>query len=133
MDSLANREENRKIFDFDPAIGSAPGGGFGIGVSFDMIFNAARYKRLERFKDFLIRQEQDKYVDHRFNKALVKRITNLTSPALDSFMVEYRPTYETLKGFETEYEYYEYIKGCSQSFSYMWKQDHPMATKDSIP
>lgn len=133
MDSLRNREEYRKVFDYDPVLGSAPGTGFGVGISFDMIFNAGRIKRMERFKARLEREERDKYVDHRFSKALVKRITNLTSPALDSFMVEYRPTYETLKGFETDYEYYEYVKGCSESFNYTWKQEHPVATKDSIP
>ncbi|MBO9203910.1 MULTISPECIES: hypothetical protein [Niastella] len=130
MDSLANRQENKKIFDFAPDYLSTPSS-FGVGVSFDAIFNAKRMARLDRFRSFLIRQEQDKYVDHRFSKALVRRITGLTSPALDSFMVEYRPTYETIQGFETDYDYYSYIKACGESFKYMWKQDHPVVASDS--
>ena len=130
MDSLANRLENKKIFDFESNYLSTPGG-FGVGVSFDAIFNAKRMARLERFRGFLIRQEQDKYVDHRFSKALARRITGLTSPALDSFMVQYRPTYETIQSFETDYDYYSYIKACGQSFKSMWKQDHPFEANDS--
>jgi hypothetical protein len=130
MDSLANRQENKKIFDFEPDILGTPSS-FGIGVSFEAIFNAKKIKRLERFREFLVRQEQDKYVDHRFSKALVRRITGLTSPALDSFMVAYRPTYETIQGFETDYDYYSYIKSCGQSFIAMWKQEHPFTPGDS--
>jgi hypothetical protein len=86
---------------------------------------------MEHFRARLEREERDKYIDHRFNKALVKRITNLTSPMLDSFMVEYRPTYETLQSFETDYEYYKYIKDFYQVFMYEWKQKHPGEMNDS--
>jgi hypothetical protein len=130
MDSLTNRIENKKIFDYESEVLGTPGG-FGLGISFDAIFNAKRMKRLEGFRNLLIWQERDKYIDHRFNKALVRRITGLTSPALDSFMVAYRPTYETIQGFETDYDYYSYIKSCGQSFIYMWKQDHPYIAIDS--
>lgn len=125
MDSLANRAEYRKVFDYDPEIGSAPGSGFGLGISFDVIFNGKKFRRMEAFKARLEREERDKYVDHRFTKALVKRITNLTSPALDSFMVEYRPSYDVLKTFETDYDYYSYIKSCGYSFIAQWKLNHP--------
>lgn len=130
MDSLANRQENKKIFDYESEYLGTPGG-FGLGISFDAIFNAKKMKRLEGFRNLLIWQEHDKYIDHRFNKALVRRITGFTSPVLDSFMVAYRPTYETIQGFETEYDYYSYIKSCGQSFIYLWKQDHPFTTGDS--
>jgi hypothetical protein len=130
MDSLANRLENKKIFEYESEYLNTPGG-FGVGINFDAIFNAKKMKRLERFQAFLIRQERDKYVDHRFTKALVRHITGLTSPALDSFMVAYRPTYETIQGFETDYDYYSYIKSCGQSFIAMWKLDHPFAPGDS--
>jgi hypothetical protein len=125
-DSIANREEYRKVFDYDEGqYFNSPGGGFGMGISFDLLFNARKIRRLEHFKARLEQEERDKYVDHRFNKALVKRITNLTPPMLDSFMVEYRPTYETLQSFETDYEYYKYIKDFYQVFMYEWKQKHP--------
>ena len=125
MDSLANRAEYRKVFGYDPDYGSAPGSGFGMGISFDLIFNGRKFRRMEAFKARLEREERDKYVDHRFTKALVKRITHLTPPALDSFMVEYRPSYDILKTFETDYDYYSYIKSCGYSFITQWKIDNP--------
>jgi hypothetical protein len=131
MDSLANRAEYKKVFDYDPDYLAAPGGGFGVGISFDMLFSGRKIRRMEALRTRLEREEREKYVDHRFSKALVKRITGLTSPALDSFMVEYRPSYETLKSFETEYDYYKYVKTFSQYFIEQWKTDHPVETRDS--
>lgn len=125
MDSLANRNEYRKVFDYDPSIGSAPSSGVGIGIDFSAIFNPRQFRRMEALKKRLEREEKDKYVDHRFTKALVKRITGLISPALDTFMIEYRPSYDILKSFETDYDYYSYIKSCGFSFIGQWKIDHP--------
>jgi hypothetical protein len=130
-DSIANREEYKKVFDYDEGMYLSNSGGFGVGIGFDLIFNGRQIRRMEHFRARLEREERDKYIDHRFNKALVKRITNLTSPMLDSFMVEYRPTYETLQSFETDYEYYKYIKDFYQVFMYEWKQKHPGEMNDS--
>jgi hypothetical protein len=132
MDSLANRNEYRKVFDYGgPDLGSAPGSGVGLGISFDLIFGARKFKRMEAFKARLEREEREKYVDHRFTKALVKRITHLTSPALDTFMVEYRPDYEQLKSFENDYDYYKYIKTFGEYFISQWNQSHPRVASDS--
>jgi len=131
LDSLNNRKEYAKVFDGEPAYMGAPSGGFGLGIGLDLIFNAKKIKRFERFKARLEREERDKYIDHRFTKALVRRITGLTAPALDTFMVQYRPTYEHLKEFETDYEYYEYIKYNGESFQYFWKRDHPNEVADT--
>lgn len=125
MDSLANRAEYRKVFDYDQEYGSAPGSGFGLGIGLDVIFNARKFRRMEALKIRLEREEREKYVDHRFNKALVKRITHLTPPALDSFMVEYRPSYDLLLGFENDYDYYSYIKSCGKAFIRQWNRGHP--------
>jgi len=132
MDSLANREEYKKVFDYEPDYLGTPGG-FGMGISLDALFSAKKIRRLEHFRARLEREERDKYVDHRFTKALVRRITNLTSPALDTFMVQYRPSYETLQSFETDYDYYKYIKAFGQYFIQQWKIDHPNAVSDSLP
>jgi hypothetical protein len=131
MDSLANRKEYQKVFDYDGPDFSAPSGGFGMGISFDLIFNAKKYRSMEKLKARLEREERDKYVDHRFTKALVKRITGLTPPALDTFMVQYRPSYDQLKAFETEYEYYKYIKTFGEYFKNEWKIEHPGIASDS--
>ncbi len=49
---------------------------------------------MEAFQKRLEAEEREKYIDYRFNKIFVKRITGLKSPAVDSFLKWYRPTYE---------------------------------------
>lgn len=98
QDSLENRQAYAKEFDyqkprFETSVG--PGGTAGADVNeLINIFRFKRNKRLKAFQERLEAQEQEKYVSYRFNKLFVSRITGLKSPALDSFMVWYRPDYE---------------------------------------
>lgn len=123
LDSLANRREYRKVFDYAPEYISSAGGG--VGVNLDALFSMRKIKRMEAFREHLVQLEQEKYVDYRFNKLLVQKLTGMQSPALDSFMVQYRPSYEMLLSFETQYEYYKYIRDSGNFFQEVWKQDHP--------
>ena len=132
QDSLANREEYRKIFDYSPNYLSnmkmpkgSRGGGMGMGFNLDMLFDGEKNRRMEAFKSRLEWEEREDYIDHRFNRALVKRITGLEAPALDSFMRIYRPSYEMIKSFETEYQYYKYIFDWGKTYSEIWKEEHP--------
>lgn len=124
LDSLENRNEYRKVFGYEPEYLAGGSGGAGVGVNLDMLFSIRKIKRMEAFRQFMEREERDKYVNHRFNKDLVKRITGLETPALDTFMMQYKPSYETLQGFENEYEYYEYIRDSGRYFSEAWRSDH---------
>ena len=64
---------------------------------------------MQRFQDRLLQQEKDKFIDHRFNKGLVRRLTNLADEELDRFMTIYRPDYEfTL--YSSDYDFQLYIK-----------------------
>ncbi|PSL45596.1 hypothetical protein CLV51_104302 [Chitinophaga niastensis] len=126
LDSLKNRDEYRKVFDYERDYLSGGSGGAGVGVNLDLLFSMKKVKRMEAFKRYLEWDERDKYVDHRFNKELIKKITGLQSPALDSFMIEYRPSYEMLQGFENEYEYYKYIQEGGKFFSEKWRREHPV-------
>jgi hypothetical protein len=45
----------------------------------------------------LLQQEQDRYINHRFTKLLVRKLTKLSSPEIDTFMLKYRPSYELLQ------------------------------------
>ncbi|MBC9932963.1 hypothetical protein [Chitinophaga qingshengii] len=128
-DSAAFRDEYRKVFDYAPSLLGGTNGPGGVGINLDMIFNAKKIKRMEAFREFLERDEQDKYVDHRFNKALVKKITGLESPALEAFMKQYRPSYEMFRYFRNEYEYYLYIRDNGRYFARVWALEHP-TTKD---
>lgn len=124
MDSLLNRRENRDNFDFQKGAGLSnlrmmPGGKgimAGVSLDFDLFFNRDTRKSKELMRRWLLEQEQDKYIDHRFNRIVVKKVTGLDSANLATFMKSYRPTYEFLQSFATDWEYYQFIKNYSKSF-----------------
>lgn len=100
MDSLQNRAEYAKIFNFkkpgfNVSMNPNPGGMAGVGVDLNELINMFKFKKNKRMASFqrrLVKEEQEKYINHRFNKGLVRKLTGLSSPELDSFMAEYRPT-----------------------------------------
>ncbi len=123
-DSLANREEYRKVFNYEPdyMVGGADGG---MGFNLDMLFNARKNRQMLALQRRLQAEEKDKYVDYRFNRNLVRKITGLQRPALDTFMRIYRPSYDFIQNCENDYEFYKYIKDWGSYFSRMWKEEHP--------
>ena len=114
LDSLQNRQDYAKVFDYQkPRLKTVtPQYGVAAGFDLDEIINMFRFRRnksMLAFQKRLLMQEQEKSVDHRFNKALVRRLTSLTGNELDSFILIYRPPYEfTL--LTSDYEFQEYIK-----------------------
>ncbi|RFS20170.1 hypothetical protein DVR12_20870 [Chitinophaga silvatica] len=117
VDSIENRREYRKVFDFEREYFTSGGAGSAAGLNLDLLFSMKKIKRIEAFRKILIQDEKDKYVDHRFNKELVKKITGLESPALEAFMIQFRPSYEFILSFDNDYDYYEFIKVSSEYFS----------------
>ena len=119
QDSLENRENYGEIFSYKKQgiqTSISPGGG--VGLDADEIINIFRFKRNRRLKAFQQRLEADekeKYVNYRFNKVFVRRITQLQSPALDSFLLWYRPTYE-IAATSSEIEFSQYILNASYHF-----------------
>src|ERR1700744_1625811 len=141
-DSLQNRKDYAKVFDYQKnyltGMKSNKGGrGLGVGIDFDMLLNGKAARRMEAFQKRLEEDEHDKYIDHRFTRAIVKKITGLEAPALDTFMREYRPTYEFIQSCATEYEFYHYIQEWGKFFNESWFENHPpskgvpAAAKDS--
>lgn len=117
LDSLQNRKDYEKYFDFKKpnpftlADGSS-GLGMGAGLDLDQIiryFQFDRTKRLLAFQRRLVEDEEDKYVDHRFNPSMVLKVTRLQGDELDSFMAKYRPSYSFCKR-ATDYDLMEYTK-----------------------
>lgn len=112
QDSVQNRIDYAKIFNYQkpklkPSITSG-----GVGFDLDEIINMFRFKRnrsLASFQRRLLLDEQDKFIDHRFNKALVRRLTLLEGNELDSFMRLFRPSY-TFTKMSGEYDFQYYIK-----------------------
>ena len=114
MDSLQNRKDYAKIFNYQKvSVGSMTSiGPNGAGIDLQEVIRLFQFRKNKatlKFQERLLEQEQTKFVDHRFNKGLVKRITNLDGEELDRFMALYRPTYEfTL--YSTDYDFHLYIK-----------------------
>lgn len=117
LDSLQNRLDYAKAFNFKkPGLGittTPPGaGGAGVGLDLDQLINMFRFRKNKSMLGFqrrLIQEEEDKFIDHRFNKILVKKITSLSGAELNKFMVLFRPSYEFTQ-LSSEYEFYYYIK-----------------------
>jgi hypothetical protein len=113
-DSIQNRKDYAKVFDFrKPNIGTMTSiGPTGAGIDLNELirtFQFRKNKNMVRFQERLLQQEKDKFIDHRFNKALVRRLTALDGDELNRFMVMYRPEYEfTL--YTNDYDFQLYIK-----------------------
>lgn len=105
LDSIQNRRDYAKVFNFrKPSLGiiSNPGYNPGGAVGFDLdgIINMFRFKHnrsILALQKRLEDEEQEKYINRRFSKAFVRKITKLQSPELDSFMTRYRPDYQMLQ------------------------------------
>jgi len=129
-DSLENRREYQKVFDYEPGYvknlksGNMRRAGFGVGLDLDMLLDPKANRRMLALQKRLEWEEQDKYVDHRWNRAMVRRVTGLEPPKLDSFMRQYRPSYEFIKSCETDYEFYKYIQEWGRFFEENWKVLH---------
>ncbi|MEO5684105.1 MAG: hypothetical protein ABIQ88_15790 [Chitinophagaceae bacterium] len=120
-DSMQNRLDYAKAFDFQKpgiSLSSPSSGAFGVGLDLDAfinMFNFRRNRRMAHFQQRLIQDEQDKFIDHRFTKALVKKITKFSGAVQDDFMKTYRPSLEFVSG-ATDYEFAEYIKLAAQEY-----------------
>lgn len=119
-DSIQNRIDYAKIFNYKkPGLKTvAPQYGVGAGFDLDEIINMFRFRRnksMASFQKRLFQEEQDKFIDHRFSKALVHRLTLLEGKELDSFMLVYRPSYAFTK-LANDYDYQSYIKNALVRF-----------------
>ena len=111
-DSIENREIYAKIFDFSkPGISVVPTAS---GIGFDLtelinIFRFNRTKNLLSFQKRLVKQEEDKYIEHRFYKGLVRRLTGIDEDStLHDFMARYSPSYLFITQ-ASEYDLFQYI------------------------
>ena len=105
-DSIQNRIDYAKYFNYEP-----PGlklsnqqnffgnGGVTIGFDVNEIINMFRFKRnrnLQFLQNRLLYQEQEKYINYRFTKRFVQKLTKLDGIRLDLFMEYCKPSYPTL-------------------------------------
>lgn len=119
FDSIQNRIDYAKYFNYKP-----PGiklsnnqqlfspSGMTIGLDLNEFINVFRFHRnrnLQFLQNRLVAQEQEKYVNSRFTKRFVQKLTHLEGDELVKFMNFSRPTYEML-GLLNELELGVYIE-----------------------
>jgi hypothetical protein len=113
MDSIQNRRDNEKLFNYEkPGLAPVSIGGVS-GFDLDQIidvFNFRKNRRMERHRNMLIEEEQRKYIDYRLTKKLVKKLIPLTDDArLEDFMKWARPDYDLLISMN-ELQFGQYIQ-----------------------
>ena len=114
QDSLQNRKDYAKIFNYQKPGLKVVTPQYGAAMGFDLqeIINAFRFKRnrsMAAFQRRLLEEEREKSISHRFNKALVRRLTLLEGRELDSFMLIFRPSFEFTQS-ASDYDFQDYIK-----------------------
>ena len=70
---------------------------------------------MEKFRERLILEERERFIDHRFNKSLIKELTGLEGEVLNEFARIYRPTYESCL-YLSEYDFNLFIKMAGEEF-----------------
>lgn len=118
-DSAENRMEYSKIFNYEkPGISSTYESGGAACLDLDALIGIFNYRKKREnlaFQKRLEEQEQDKYVNYRFNAKIIRRITGLGGDTLARYMKQYRPTYSfVIESSLTEF--YEYILNTSYAF-----------------
>jgi hypothetical protein len=122
LDSIQNRQDYAKIFNYrKPGLRvTTPTSGTGVAAGFDLnqiidIFRFKKKRSMVGFQQRLLAEEREKFISHRFNKGLVRRLTNLDGNALDSFMLVFRPSYDFTAA-TGDYDFQLYIKTAYERF-----------------
>jgi hypothetical protein len=115
-DSIQNRIDYGRYFGYAKPnpLKSINVGPTGVGMDPNEIINMFRFKRnrqLAALSRRLIADEQDKYIDFRFNKNFVKELTGLEGKELDAFIKKYRPPYDFV-AITNQLELGYYIQQC---------------------
>jgi len=97
LDSMARRNEYSWIYDHgsSPRVERDRKGADGVGVSIDLFRNASSGDKMrERLKKRLTKEEQEYYVDFRYPREYIARLTRLQGDSLQKFVTQYRPSYD---------------------------------------
>ncbi len=116
LDSIQNRIDYAKVFNYrKPSFGSIVTsiGITGFTVDIDELIRAFQKRKIRSmmsFKQRLLEEERNKFIDQRFTKLLVRKLTELDGADLDHFMLHHRPEYKFVLS-ASEYDLQEYILG----------------------
>lgn len=127
MDSLQNRKDYAKAFNFQkpqPFTTSTRSpstyvpGALTSGLDLNALIESFQFKKNRQMlalQNRLIQEEQDKYINYRFSKRLVKEVTKLDTAYITHFLQLYRPTYEALTQLN-ELELGYYVQECYRDY-----------------
>jgi len=119
FDSIENRNEYAKIFgDEKPGIHSTYDPGGAAGLDLDALIGMFQFRKNKEqlaFKNRLLQEEEDRYVDYRFSSRAITRITGLTGDSLEVYKKMYRPDYYFV-AHSTLTQFYQYILNTSYAF-----------------
>lgn len=114
-----NRQEYSKIFNYRrPGLVSntTPGTPPGLDVNeLIRIFQFRKNKQKRAFRDRLIAEDEEKYIDSRFSSQLLRRITHLEGDSLQAYKRRFRPPYEVLVESD-DFQFYTYILKTAAEF-----------------
>ncbi len=113
LDSIQNRIDYAKVFNYQKPSFRSIVTSFGLGFTVDLdelirAFQKNKIRSMMSFKQRLLKEEKDKFIDHLFTKVLVKKLTGLDGADLDSFMLHHRPDYKFVLS-ASDYDLQEYI------------------------
>ena len=118
-DSMENRMEYAKIFNLQkPTLRSTYNPGEPAGLDIDELINMFHFRKNKQnlaFQKRMVEDEEDRYVDYRFNAKLIHRITGLGGDTLTKYKKLYRPSYSFVVS-STLAQFYEYLLNTSYSF-----------------
>jgi hypothetical protein len=119
QDSLENRATYADVFNYQrPGLKTNIGPSGVVGADVNELINIFRFKRNKRLKAFRTRleiEEQDKYVNFRFSKKVVKKITQLKDNNLERYMMLYKPDYDFASNAD-ELTFNQYLLNCLYDF-----------------
>lgn len=119
QDSAENRISYSKVFNHQkPGLRSTYTPGSPPGLDINELINIFHFRRNKMnlvFQKRLLEEEEDKYVNYKFNTTLLKRVTGLSGVLLDKYKMKYKPSYEFIIT-ATELEFYEYILKTADDF-----------------
>lgn len=131
QDSIENRETYSSVFNYQkPGLQSSLSPDGVAGADLGQLIGLFRFRHNKRMKAFRARleeQEKDRYINYRFNKTFVRRITGLQPPALDTFMVWYRPEFEFARDSD-ELSFNQYILNAL----YHYRKISPIQTSPAL-
>jgi hypothetical protein len=97
LDSMDRRKEYAWVYEHEntPHVARDRQGADGVGVTLNIFRNtSSAAKQRIHLEKRLAKEEEDYYVDYRYNESYVTKITHLKGDSLKEFMRRYRPSYD---------------------------------------